>query len=104
MTGSETPHDRSANTASGRGSRAGSGASRDHAIADEYERIRLLVERDGQSAARAWVERTLQIYLEAVASPGSHAPLTHYKPLFEASIDVFRQWLREQPPGSAADE
>lgn len=104
MTGSEKPHDRSAGTAPGRGRPAGSGASRDDAIADEYERVRLLVNRDGDSAARSWVERTLQIYLDAVASPTSHASLTHYKPLFEASIDVFRQWLREQSGASGANE
>lgn len=104
MTGSETPHSRDAGTAPGRGSRSGSGAPRDDAIADEYERIHLLVERDGHTAARSWVERTLQVYVDAVASPSSHASITHYRPLFEASIDVFRQWLREHSPGPEAND
>jgi len=59
----------------------------------EIERIKFLIERDGETAARAWVERTLGIYREAISKPGSHASIAAYRPLFEDSIRVFEAWL-----------
>lgn len=70
--------------------------SRAAAIDDEYARIRFLVERDGPLAARRWVERTLANYREAVHSPGNHASTPNYRPLFEASIETFEQWLTDE--------
>lgn len=64
-------------------------------MSDEDERIRFLVERDGCAAARKWVERTLRIYREAVASSGSHASRAPYRPLFERAITAFECWLHE---------
>lgn len=59
----------------------------------ERQRIRLLIERDGESAARAWVERTLRIYREAVDNRHGHASLPQYRSGFEASIETFEAWL-----------
>ena len=39
----------------------------------EKDRIELLVRRDGIKEARAWVERTLKLYREAIESRTSHA-------------------------------
>ncbi len=58
----------------------------------EKERIEFLVRRDGVEQARAWVERTLKLYREAIAS-GSHAASPAYRPLFEQSIRDFEIWL-----------
>lgn len=58
----------------------------------EKNRIELLVRRDGIEQARAWVERTLKLYREAIAS-GSHAATKEYRPLFEQSIRDFEDWL-----------
>lgn len=68
------------------------------AISDEHARIRFLVERDGVAGAREWVEHTLTNYREAIESPGSHASTPNYRPLFEASIEVFEQWLADEAP------
>ena len=62
----------------------------------EADRINLLIRRDGAEAARAWVERTLAIYRNAVASPHSHASQREYRPLFEQSIREFEYWLSGQ--------
>ena len=62
----------------------------------EARRIAFLVGRDGEPAARAWVERTLHLYREAVTTK-SHAARPDYRPLFEASIRTFEQWLKERP-------
>lgn len=88
MTGTETSHGRTENHGSD------AAAIRNRATDKEHERIRLLEARDGPAAASAWVERTLAIYRDAVKSPASHASTAHYRPLFEASISVFEQWLR----------
>lgn len=61
----------------------------------EARRIHFLLERDGEEATRAWVERTLGIYRNAIASSGSHASLGDYRPSFEASIAEFESWLKE---------
>ena len=47
----------------------------------EKHRIEFLVRRDGEEPARAWVERTLKIYREAIAS-GGHGATKEYRPLF----------------------
>jgi len=60
----------------------------------EQRRIQFLVDRDGLAAAQAWVKRTLQLYCEAVASPG-HASTGEYRPRFEQSIRDFEAWLND---------
>jgi hypothetical protein len=62
----------------------------------EIERIRFLIQRDGEKAARAWVERTLKIYCEAISTPRSPASSAAYRPLFEESIRTFKAWLAGQ--------
>ena len=59
----------------------------------EMERINFLVKRDGESAARAWVERTLKMYREVISNPRSHASYKDYQPLFQESIHEFEAWL-----------
>ena len=59
----------------------------------EMERINFLLQRDGEPTARAWVERTLKIYREAIAHPASHASSKEYRPLFAESIREFEAWL-----------
>ncbi len=61
----------------------------------EIERINFLIRRDGEAAARAWVERTLGIYRAAIAKPSSPASNSPYQPLFEDSIRTFEAWLAE---------
>jgi hypothetical protein len=61
----------------------------------EKDRIEFLVRRDGKEQARAWVERTLRLYREAITS-GSHAAEGEYRPLFEQSIRDFEDWLRAE--------
>ncbi len=73
----------------------------------EVRRIELIVRRDGEAAARAWVERTLEIYRAALAS-GGYAASAPYRPLFEQSIREFEQWLAgsaeaASEPSAAAD-
>ena len=64
-------------------------------MGQETQRIRFLVERDGEDAARDWVERTLAIYRNAIQSDGSHASLSDYRSSFEASIREFEAWLEK---------
>ena len=64
-------------------------------LESEGKRLELLVRRDGLQAAREWVERTLKLYQEAIASASSHASSREYRPLFETSIRDFEQWLRD---------
>jgi hypothetical protein len=61
----------------------------------EAQRIQFLVQRDGPEEARRWVERTLKLYREAIAS-GSHAATNEYRPLFEQSIAEFERWLAQR--------
>lgn len=63
----------------------------------ETERINFLVQRDGEPAARAWIETTLKLYREAIAHPRSHASNKDYQPLFEESIREFEAWLAARP-------
>jgi hypothetical protein len=63
-------------------------------LVTERLRIAFLVRRDGIGQARAWVERTLQLYREAIAS-GSFAAAPWYRPLFEQSIGEFEAWLAQ---------
>lgn len=60
----------------------------------EKARIEFLVRRDGLKGARAWVERTLKLYREAIASRTSHASTKEYRPLFEQSTRDFEEWLK----------
>lgn len=64
-------------------------------MSGEAARIQLLIARDGQKAAEAWVERTLKAYREAVQNPSCHASRPTYRPLFEQSIREFEAWLVE---------
>lgn len=68
-------------------------------MTDEQERIRFLVERDGEDAARQWVERTLEIYRNAVDSSESHASTAQYRSLFDDAIRQFEQWLAGRDDG-----
>lgn len=70
----------------------------------EEERINFLLQRDGSEATRNWVERTLNIYLRAIASPTSHASQKEYKPQFERSIREFEKWLSAHPKRDSEDE
>jgi len=72
-------------------------------MTDERERIRFVVERDGNDAARQWVERTLKIYRSAIDSADSHASTAQYRSLFEDAIRTFEQWLSGQGHGDDAD-
>jgi hypothetical protein len=63
--------------------------------ASEAQRIDFLVRRDGPEEARAWVERTLNLYRAAITSHTSHASTNEYRPLFEQSIREFEAWLNE---------
>jgi hypothetical protein len=64
-------------------------------MGQETQRIQFLLERDGPDTTRAWVERTLAIYREAIQSHNHHASLSDYRPSFEASIREFEAWLKE---------
>ncbi len=59
----------------------------------EAQRIKLLIQRDGEQAAREWIIRTLKIYREASYNPASHVSLAPYRPLFEESITAFGRYL-----------
>ena len=63
-------------------------------MTDEVQRIRFLIERDGEAETREWVERTLHIYREALATTDGHAPTPQYRPQFEHAIRRFEQWLQ----------
>lgn len=65
----------------------------------EQHRIDFLIQRDGYERARKWVERTLELYRDAVATSSSHASLPEYRRGFEQAIDEFQAWLT-QPTGS----
>ncbi|WP_043739758.1 hypothetical protein [Thioalkalivibrio nitratireducens] len=64
-------------------------------MTDETQRIRFLIQRDGEATTREWVGRTLDIYRKALASADGHAPTPQYRPLFEQAIRQFEQWLRD---------
>lgn len=67
-------------------------------MTDEAQRIRFLIERDGEAATQEWVGRTLNIYREALASADGHAPTPQYRPHFEHAIRRFEQWLQGNMP------
>jgi hypothetical protein len=52
----------------------------------------------GYTKARNWVERTLDIYREAVSSRSSHASQPEFRPVFEEAIGEFQTWLNESTP------
>lgn len=62
-------------------------------MTQERQRISLLIQRDGEAAAREWVKRTLDIYSQALKCPASHASLPEYRLLFEQSVKEFEHWL-----------
>lgn len=62
----------------------------------ESERIGFLLRRDGPAATRAWVERTLAIYREALGDPRNYARDPSYQPLFERAVREFQEWLAGQ--------
>lgn len=62
----------------------------------ESERIEFLLQRDGPAATRAWVERTLTIYREALRDPRHYANDPSYKPLFERAVRELEEWLAGQ--------
>lgn len=62
----------------------------------ESERIEFLLRRDGLEATRAWVERTLGIYREALSNPKGQASDPTYKPRFEKAVREFEEWLAER--------
>ncbi len=62
----------------------------------ESERIEFLLRRDGLAATRAWVERTLAIYREALSDPRNYARDPTYQPLFERAVRQFEDWLAGQ--------
>ena len=62
----------------------------------ESERIAFLLQRDGPAMTRAWVERTLAIYREALRDPRHYANDPSYKPLFERAAREFEEWLAGQ--------
>lgn len=68
----------------------------------ESDRIEFLLGRDGYEATRTWVERTLDIYRQAVRVRGARAD-AYYGPLFEKSIAEFEEWLahNERPRADA---
>jgi hypothetical protein len=59
----------------------------------EAGRIQFLLNREGQKATRAWIERTLIIYREALSQPASYAAALPYRPRFETAIREFEEWL-----------
>ena len=91
---SEPPEQPGGGGASSRGTSPGTpGGTPLQRAAPEQSRIAFLVERDGEEAARAWVERTLKLYRDAIATR-SHAAHPDYRPMFEDSIRAFEEWLR----------
>lgn len=62
----------------------------------ERARIEFLLGRDGPAATRAWIERTRDIYREAIRSSGYGAD-PHYRALLQRSIEEFESWLANQP-------
>lgn len=62
----------------------------------ERFRIGLLVARDGEAAAVAWVRRTLAIYRRAVLHPQHFASKPDYRRRFLASCADFRRWLAKR--------
>ncbi len=57
----------------------------------ESERIRFLMQRDGPEATRAWVQRTLEIYRQAL-----HDGDSMYRARFEQAVREFEEWLATQ--------
>jgi hypothetical protein len=62
----------------------------------ESGRIEFLLRRDGSAATRAWVERTLAIYREALRDPRHFANDPSYRPLFERAVRQLEEWLAGQ--------
>lgn len=60
----------------------------------EADRIDFLLRRDGYEATRAWVERTLGIYRDALRVRGARGD-SSYAPLLAKSIEEFEEWLAQ---------
>ena len=59
----------------------------------ESERIEFLLRRDGPTATRTWVERTLTMYRKELSHPSSYACDATYRPRFEKAVREFEDWL-----------
>lgn len=59
----------------------------------ERHRIEFLLRRDGPEATRAWVRRTRDIYRNALRDQTGHPAAPEFRPLFEAAIRDFEEWL-----------
>jgi hypothetical protein len=59
----------------------------------EAARLAFLVARDGETAALAWVRRTLAVYRRAVLDRAHFASTPGYRRGFLASCADFRRWL-----------
>ncbi len=53
----------------------------------ESERIQFLMKRDGPEATRAWVQRTLEIYRQALHGDSM------YRTRFGQAVQEFEEWL-----------
>jgi hypothetical protein len=60
----------------------------------EADRIDFLLQRDGYEMTRAWVERTLGIYRDALRVRGARGDSYSAAP-FERSIAEFEGWLAQ---------
>ncbi|HEY8552952.1 MAG TPA: hypothetical protein VIL43_00255 [Burkholderiales bacterium] len=63
------------------------------AVTDERHRIEFLLQRDGAAATREWVQRTLRLYREALASASGPAAAPELRPLYEQALRDFEAWL-----------
>lgn len=66
----------------------------------EAGRIAFLLQRDGRAATRVWIERTLNLYREAVRRP-EHGAGSLYRAQFEQAIGEFEEWLAQNRDTSA---
>lgn len=73
-------------------------------MTSEKERIRFLVARDGEEAARVWVRRTRDIYRDALRNRSSHVTAPEFRPLFEQAVREFDDWLAAVEGGNDAGD
>ena len=59
----------------------------------ESERIEFLLQRDGHDTTRKWVERTVNIYRNALGDARHYASDPAYRPRFEQAVREFDAWL-----------
>jgi hypothetical protein len=65
-------------------------------MASERRRIEFLLARDGPRATREWVERTRDIYRDALASGVGLVSAPEYRRLYETAVREFDEWLAAQ--------